>query len=72
MLLECCSVTDPDDLARRLAVARGDDPPDLVLRGGRVLSVFTGELLDADVAICGERIAGLGAYEAPRCSTRPD
>ena len=38
-------------LARRLAVARGDEPADLVLRGGRVLSVFTREWLDADVAI---------------------
>jgi adenine deaminase len=30
-------------LARRLAVARGDEPADLVVRGGRVLSVFTRE-----------------------------
>lgn len=48
------------DLAHRLAVARGDEPADLVLSGGRVLSVFTGELLDADVAICGEHVAGVG------------
>src|SRR5437879_4166570 len=39
------------DLAHRLAVARKDVPADAVLKGGRVLSVFTGELLDADVAI---------------------
>lgn len=52
------------ELARRLAVARGDEPADLVLRGGRVLSVFTGELLEADVAICGEHVAGVGTgYE---------
>ena len=31
------------DLAHRLAVARGDQPADLVIKGGRVLSVFTGE-----------------------------
>lgn len=48
------------DLARRLAVARGDEPADLVLRGGTVLSVFTGELVKADVAICGEHVAGVG------------
>jgi adenine deaminase len=48
------------DLPRRLAIARGDEPADLVLRGGRVLSVFTGELLEADVAICGEHVAGVG------------
>lgn len=52
------------DLARRLSVARGDEPADLVLRGGRVLSVFTGELLEADVAVCGEHVAGVGrGYE---------
>jgi adenine deaminase len=52
------------DLVRRLSVARGEEPADLVLRGGRVLSVFTGELLEADVAICGEHVAGVGpGYE---------
>lgn len=51
-----------EHLQRRLAVARGDAPADLVLKGGRVLSVFTGEVLQADVAICGEHVAGLGSY----------
>ncbi len=50
-------------LAKRLAVARGDEPADLVIRGGKVLSVFTGEWLDADVAIVDGWIAGLGEYE---------
>jgi adenine deaminase len=52
-----------DDLARRLAVARGDEPADLVVRGGRVLSVFTREWLDVDVAVADGWIAGLGEYE---------
>src|ERR671938_1853286 len=51
------------DLARRLAVARGDEPADVVVRGGRVLSVFTREWLDVDVAIADGWIAGLGEYE---------
>jgi adenine deaminase len=51
------------DLARRLAVARGDELADLVLRGGRVLSVFTREWLETDVAIADGYIAGLGDYE---------
>jgi adenine deaminase len=50
-------------LARRLAVARGDEPADLVVRGGKVLSVFTREWLDVDVAIVDGYIAGLGEYE---------
>jgi adenine deaminase len=52
------------DLAHRLAVARGDQPADLVIEGGRVLSVFTGEFLDADIAVAGEYVAAVGpGYE---------
>src|SRR6266536_1830022 len=53
----------PTDLVRRLAVARGDEPADIVVRGGRVLSVFTREWLDTDIAIVDGWIAGLGEYE---------
>jgi len=51
------------DLARRIAVARGDEPADLVLKGGRVLSVFTREWLETDLAIADGWIAGLGEYD---------
>jgi adenine deaminase len=46
-----------------MAVARGDEPADLVLAGGRVLSVFTKEWLEVDVAIAGGHVVGLGRYE---------
>ena len=46
-----------------MGVARGDEPADLVVRGGRVLSVFTREWLDVDIAICDGIVAGLGSYE---------
>ena len=52
-----------DGLARRLAVARGDEPADLVVRGGRVLSVFTKEWLEVDVAVADGVVAGLGDYD---------
>ena len=51
------------DLSKRLAVARGDEPADVVVRGGRVLSVFTREWLDVDIAIADGWIAGLGEYD---------
>ena len=52
-------------LSRRLAVARGDEPADLVIHGGRVLSTFTREwLTDGDVAIVDGVVAGIGSYEA--------
>jgi adenine deaminase len=54
-----------DELSHLVAVARGGEAPDLVLSGGRVLSVFTGELLEADVAVVGGRIAGVGRYDGP-------
>jgi adenine deaminase len=51
------------DLGRRIAVARGDEAADLVVKGGRVLSVFTREWLDTDIAVCDRYVAGLGEYE---------
>lgn len=42
-----------------LAVARGDDAPDLLITGARVFSAFTREWLDVDVAIADDRIAAL-------------
>ncbi|PTX50486.1 adenine deaminase [Gemmobacter caeni] len=43
---------------------RGLAPADLVLRGGRVFDVITGELLESDVAICGGLIVGVfDSYE---------
>jgi adenine deaminase len=47
-----------------IAVARGDEPADLAIRGARVFSVFTREWLEGDVAVAGGRFAGVGRYEA--------
>ena len=58
---------------RRLtAVARGDAPADLYVRGGTLLNVYTGEIYPANVAIAGERIAYVGARDdmvGPRTAT---
>src|ERR687892_2731250 len=50
------------DLARRLAVARGDEVADVAVQGGKVFSVFTREWLDVDVAVVDGYVAGLGDY----------
>src|SRR2546422_711475 len=44
-------------------VARGARPADLVIRGGTLLNVYTGELYPAHVAVKGERIAYVGGRE---------
>jgi adenine deaminase len=51
-----------ENLQRLIAVARGDAPADLVVRGGKVFSVFTREWLDADVAVVDGVVAGVGSY----------
>ncbi len=42
-----------------ISVARGEQKADLVLKGGRIFNVFTGELEEGDLAICDGRIAGI-------------
>jgi adenine deaminase len=37
-------------------------PPDLVLKNGRIVNVFSAEVYSGDVAIWGGRIVGIGDY----------
>ncbi|MGL4236842.1 adenine deaminase [Tabrizicola sp.] len=54
-------------LADRIDQGRGLVPADLVLRGGRVFDLITGELVETDVAICGDTIVGVfGSYSGQR------
>lgn len=57
---------DLDRIRRRLKVARGEAEADLVLAGGRVANVHTGEWEARDVAIFDGVIVGLGDYAGPR------
>ena len=51
-------------LQERIKAARRQIPSDLVLKKGRVVNVFSGEILDRDVAICRGVIVGVGeGYE---------
>lgn len=53
-------------MSRLIAVARGDMPADLILRNALVINTFTREIEQADVAIYGGRIAGIGSYDKAR------
>jgi adenine deaminase len=46
-------------LARRIRVARGLDPADLLFVNGKVLSTFTGEILETAVTVAEGRVAAL-------------
>lgn len=47
---------------RRLAVAQKQAPADLVIAGGRIVNVFSGELIEGNIAIVDGLIAGIGDY----------
>jgi adenine deaminase len=49
-----------DETRAMMAVARGEAPPDLVITGGTVMNVYSGELYPATVAVVGARIAHVG------------
>lgn len=58
------------DIARSIQVARGREPADLLLTNARVIDLYDQSVMESDVAILGERIAGIaagpdrGAYRA--------
>lgn len=49
----------PATLADRIDQGRGIIPADLVLKGARVFDLITGDLVQTDVAICGDTIVGV-------------
>jgi len=50
------------DLTRLISVARGEGAADLLLKNACIINTFIGEMEQGDVAICGDRIAGVGDY----------
>jgi adenine deaminase len=53
-----------EDRAHLIAVAKGETPADLLLANAKIVNVFTGEIEEGNIAICGDRIAGIGDYQA--------
>lgn len=45
-------------LKREISSGKGDEVADIVLRGGKIFDLITGELLEGDVAIVGKTIVG--------------
>ncbi|MDK2795640.1 MAG: adenine deaminase [Archaeoglobaceae archaeon] len=52
-----------NELKRLIRVAKGEEKADLVIKSAEVANVLTEEIYTADIAICGNRIAGIGSYE---------
>lgn len=50
------------DYERLISCAQGKEKADTVFKNGRVVDVFSGRIREADVAVCGGYIAGVGKY----------
>ena len=54
------------ELATLIKAAKGEYPVDLLLEGGNLINVLSGEIYQADVAIFQNRVVGFGQYEAKK------
>jgi adenine deaminase len=51
---------------RLISVAKGELAADLLLANAKIINVFTGKIEPGNIAICGDRIAGVGNYHKAR------
>lgn len=50
-------------LKKRIDVAAGREPAELVLKNARIINVFTSEIIEGDIAVQNGLIAGIGSYQ---------
>ena len=54
---------ESNQLARRISVASGKEPADTVIKNGKIIDVFNGEIIAGDIAIVDGYFAGIGEYK---------
>ena len=52
-----------EELKKLIDTAAGRIPADVVIRNCKIVNVFSGEITEGDIALCGSQIAGIGDYE---------
>jgi adenine deaminase len=52
-----------DQLTKRISVASGRELADTVIKNGKIIDVFNGEIIDGDIAIVDGYIVGIGKFE---------
>ncbi len=52
-----------EKMMKRVALARGDQPCEIVLVNGRVINVFNGQITTENIGIDGGKIIGVGDYQ---------
>lgn len=57
---------DKSKLKKLIDTAAGRIPADLVLKNCKIIDVYNGRVIEGDIAVCGDLIAGFGRYEGVR------
>ncbi|MBV7508358.1 adenine deaminase [Bacillus sp. sid0103] len=57
---------EENQLKRRISVASKRKPADTVIKNGKIIDVFSGEIVAGDIAIVDGYIAGIGEYEGKK------
>ena len=52
-----------NQLKKRISVASKREPADTVIKNGKIIDVFNGEIIEGDLAIVDGYFAGIGDYE---------
>ncbi len=52
-----------DELNTLISVSNGTKKADLVIRNAQIVDVYSGRIISGDIAVVGDRIAGIGRYE---------
>ncbi|MEH7418390.1 adenine deaminase [Neobacillus drentensis] len=55
-----------NQLEKRISVASGKEPADTVIKNGKIVDVFNGEIMEADIAIADGYFAGIGKYSGKK------
>lgn len=55
-----------NQLKKRISVAAKREPADIVIKNGKIIDVFNGEIINGDIAIVDGYFAGIGEYEGKR------
>ena len=51
------------ELKKLIDIAAGRIPADVVIKNCRVVDVYSGTIRQGDIALCDEKIAGVGTYD---------
>jgi adenine deaminase len=54
------------NIQQKLAIARGEQPAELLFKNARLVNVLSGEIHPANVAVDDGRVIGFGDYQAKK------